>query len=296
MTNFLHDMYYLLDNTTWIFLTLITLLGLAFGSFLNLVIYRLPIMLENEWKKEVSIKKQPLSIIKEKSFNLITPPSHCPKCKRKINLWCNIPIISFLLLRGKCLHCKTNISWRYPLIEALTCVASLLVAEQWGVTWQTAALLTLTWALIALVFIDIDHYLLPDVITIPFLWLGLIISLPKLFITSRDAILGAILGYFFLWIAAKIFKIIRGIEGMGHGDFKLLALFGAWCGWMMLPSIILCAALLGVIIGGTFLLWKKYSWQHPIPFGPFIAFSGWVTAVWYPKILHWQTIILGCNY
>jgi leader peptidase (prepilin peptidase)/N-methyltransferase len=213
------------------------------------------------------------------------PSSHCPKCKHKIRFWCKIPIISFLILKGRCLHCKEPISIRYPLIEILSCIASILIAYRWGVTWQTVFLLPLTWALIVLTFIDIDYYILPDIITIPCLWLGLISSLFPLFASSKEAILGAIFGYIFLWVTARIFKLICGIEGMGHGDFKLLAVFGAWCGWQALLPIILLAALLGVIIGGLTLWRKKYSFQHPIPFGPFIAISGWMALMWNAQVI-----------
>lgn len=280
MIEIFNNIAYFLTNTSWAFWTLIIVLGLAFGSFLNLVIYRLPIMLENEWKREGFIKKYLLPLAKEKTFNLAFPPSHCPKCKHEIPIWCNIPIVSFLILRGKCFHCKTAISMRYPLVEMLTCLASVLVAWRFGVTWQTFYLLPLTWCLIALTFIDIEHFILPNIITIPLLWLGLISNLGSLFTTIEEAILGAIFGYIFLWVAAKIFKMVRGFDGMGYGDFKLLAVFGAWCGWRALPEIIFLAAILGITIGGAVLLWKKQSFKNPIPFGPFIAFSGWVTLIW----------------
>jgi leader peptidase (prepilin peptidase)/N-methyltransferase len=291
MINFFSNIYYFLNNTPWAFWILIILLGLIFGSFINLVIYRLPIMLENEWKREGFIKKYLLSFIKEKPFNLMVPPSFCPKCKHPINFWDNIPIISFLLLRGKCRHCHAPISIRYPLIELLSCFMSVLVAWRWGVTWQTFFLLPLTWALIVLTFIDIEHLILPNVITIPCIWLGLIASLGHLFVPPEEAILGAIGGYVFLWGAAKLFKIIRGIEGMGHGDFKLLAVFGAWCGWRVLPSMILFAALCGVVIGGLIWIGKKYSFTRPIPFGPFIALSGWLTLMWSAQAINWQAMI-----
>jgi leader peptidase (prepilin peptidase) / N-methyltransferase len=291
MINFFYNVYYFLSNVPWVFWTLVVLLALIIGSFLNLVIYRLPIMLENEWKKEGFINKYLLSWFEEKPFNLAFPSSHCPKCKHPIAIWDNIPIVSFLILRGKCRYCKTPIAIRYPLVEILSCWLSVLVAWHFGLTWQTFFLLPLTWSLIALAFIDIEHLILPDIITIPGLWIGLISNLNHLFATPKDAILGAIFGYIFLWVAAKIFKIIRGIEGMGQGDFKLLALFGAWCGWQLLSSIILLAAGLGVIVGGLTLLWKKYSFKHPIPFGPFIAISGWIALMWGTQILHWQSMI-----
>jgi leader peptidase (prepilin peptidase) / N-methyltransferase len=255
-----------LNNMSWAFWVLIVSLGLIFGSFLNLVIYRLPIMLDNAGKSQA----------KSSAFNLAFPPSHCPKCQHKISIWCNIPVVSFLLLRGKCHHCKASISIRYLLVEVLSCLASIAVAWQWGITLQTIFLLPLTWALIALAFIDIKDLILPDIITIPCLWLGLIASLFNLFVTAKEAILGAIFGYIFLWGAARIFKIIRKIEGMGYGDFKLLAVFGAWCGWRALPSIILLASVLCIVIGGLVLLWKKRAFNCPVPFGPFIVLSGWV--------------------
>jgi len=290
MMDLFNNVYYVLNNFPLVFWILIILFGLVFGSFLNLVIYRLPIMLENESKKEFSIKKYILSVIKKEPFNLAFPASHCPHCKHKISVWHNIPIVSFLWLRGKCFYCKSPIPIRYLLVEVLSCLVSILVAWQWGITWQTVFLLFLTWALIALAFIDVEHFILPDIITIPFLWIGLIASLFDLFVTSKEAILGAVLGYLFLWIAAKAFKIIRGIEGMGFGDFKLLALFGAWCGWQLLPIIILLSAILAVVVGGSILIWKRYSFEHPIPFGPFIAVSGWVTLMWHSNFIYWQAM------
>lgn len=263
-----------------LFLILIGLFSLAIGSFLNVVIYRLPIMLQKQWQQECEelLKQTPNK--KTTTFNLAVPRSHCPHCKKIIAAKYNIPLISYIFLRGKCPYCKHKISWRYPLVELICCVLSIIVATKFGISVPTAALLPLTWVLIVLVFIDFEHLLLPDIITIPFLWIGLLLSLFGIFCNPTAAIIGAAAGFVSLWLIAYIFKLIRGMEGMGQGDFKLLAMFGAWAGWQTLPFIVFCASLLGAIIGILYLVLKKYSWQKPIPFGPYLAIAGWVALIW----------------
>ncbi len=261
-----------------VFLILVGIFSLAIGSFLNVVIYRLPIMLQEET---------------EARFNLAVPRSHCPKCKKTLQVKHNIPLFSYLFLKGKCPYCKKKIPLRYPIVESITCVLSIIVAARFGISPQTAALLPLTWGLIALVFIDFDHLLLPDVITLPLLWLGLLFNAFHVFTNASSAIIGAAAGYVTLFVIAWVFKLIRGIEGMGQGDFKLAALFGAWVGWAMLPFVIFIAALFGAIFGIIFLAWKKYSLRHPLPFGPYLAVAGWVAIMWGGHIFLWYSHLAG---
>lgn len=282
----------ILHQNLTIFLTLTGILGLIVGSFLNVVIYRLPIMLKADWHQECIDYLKDVMPEKNRVINLLTPRSHCPKCKTDIPAWCNIPLISFLLLKRKCRHCGAKISWRYPLVELLSCISSIWVAHHFGVSWQTAAVLPLTWALIAAIFIDLDHQLLPDNITLPLLWIGLLLSLFKIFVTPENAIIGATAGYLSLWVIAYVFKLIRNVQGMGHGDFKLFALFGAWLGWEILPLIILAASLAGCIVGITLIICKKQRYQQPMPFGPFLAAAGWLAFFFGQDILHWYVTFM----
>ncbi len=262
---------YLQNNFIW-FLALVGLLGLLVGSFLNVVIYRLPIM---------------LNLSKTRPFNLFFPRSHCPHCRRTIPFWQNIPVLSYLVLRGKCHFCSTAISVRYPLVELASCLLSIYVASYFGFTYQTALVLLLTWGLIALAVIDISHLILPDVIVLPLLWLGLLVSAFGFFTTPKEAIIGAVAGYLVLWLLAKAYKIVRHVDGVGYGDFKLAAMFGAWLGWHMLLLVILISSLLGAVIGITLVLLKKHSYQRPIPFGPFLAVGGWIAMLWGQGIYSW---------
>jgi leader peptidase (prepilin peptidase)/N-methyltransferase len=252
-----------------LFLTSIGILGLIVGSFLNVVIYRLPIMLSQQEKPKLLQKK----------INLFVPRSHCPKCKATIPWYLNIPVLSYIVLKGRCAKCKTKIPILYLIVELLSCFTSIIVALRFGPTWQTIALLPLTWGLIPLVFIDIDQFLLPDVLTLSLLWFGLFVSTFNIFINANTAIIGALIGYLSFWIIAKIFYLVRKIEGMGYGDFKLLAVFGAFIGWQALPMIVFLASLFGLIIGGAILLIQKRSLKQQIPFGPYIALAGWVVIV-----------------
>ena len=259
---------YLANNFIW----LIGLLGLLVGSFLNVVIYRLPIMMELD---------------DTKTFNLFTPRSSCPKCNHAIPFWHNIPVLSYLILRGKCHYCKTHISIQYPIVELCSCILSIVIAYYFGITYITFAILLLTWGLIALTVIDINHFILPDTLTMPLLCLGLLVSITGVFTTPASAIIGACAGYGILWLVAKIYKLIRHTEGMGYGDFKLLAMFGAWLGWQMLPLIILVSSLLGTIIGISLICLKKNTYEQPIPFGPFLALAGWIALLWGQNIYSW---------
>lgn len=250
------------------------------GSFLNLVIIRLPRMLYNTWQQEAE-RGGKLS-----AYNLFIPRSHCVHCKHTIAWFDNIPLLGFLWLRGHCRYCHHNISLRYPFIELLTALLSIGVAIRFGLSPLTLAALSLTWALIALTFIDIDHTLLPDNITLPFLWLGLFVNLFTVFQNAESAILGAILGYLFLWTVYWIFKWITHKEGMGYGDFKLLAMLAAWLGWQALPSIILISSFVGSVVGICLILFQGRDKLKPIPFGPFLAMSGFITLLWGSELNH----------
>ena len=262
----------------WQGLVLATWVALSVGSFLNVVIYRLPVMMQREWQAQARDVLEMPEEAQGERFNLSVPRSRCPKCGHQIRFWENIPVISWLVLRGKCSNCGTPISWRYPGVEALTAVLTLAVLSEFGFTTFGLAASLFTWALIALTFIDYDTKLLPDQITLPLLWLGLITHaflggpLPL-----TDAILGAIMGYLFLWLTYWGFKLITGKEGMGYGDFKLLGALGAWLGWMALPSIILIAAVSGLVYAISQFVLRRQDTSEPIPFGPFLAFAGWVT-------------------
>lgn len=268
----------------------IGLLGLLIGSFLNVVIYRLPKMMEAEWREqctellcaESSENSIPpnLEHVKSEPFNLVVPRSRCPHCGHHIAAWENVPVISYLFLRGKCSACKASISVRYPIIEVVTGLLSLSVIYFFGATPLGLAGLVFTWALIALTMIDVDTQLLPDDITLPLLWLGLIINSFDLVTSLQSALWGAIIGYMVLWSIYWLFKLITGKEGMGYGDFKLLAALGAWMGWQYLPQIILLSSLVGAIIGIALMIFKKRGKEIPIPFGPYLAIAGWIAFVW----------------
>lgn len=275
----------ILQTTPWAFALFAGVFGLLIGSFLNVVIYRLPLMMECDWRSQctelLEISAGPAS----PRFDLIAPRSRCPKCNHAITALENIPVISYLFLRGKCSACGTRISPRYPWVEILTGVLSAIVAGHFGFGWMAAAALLLTWALIALSFIDLDHQLLPDSITLPLLWAGLALSLVTLdgntlFANSHDAIIGAIAGYLSLWSVYKLFKLLTGKEGMGYGDFKLLAMLGAWLGWQALPVIILLSSLVGATLGITMILLRGRDHNLPIPFGPYLAIAGWIALLW----------------
>lgn len=269
------------------FYTFVVLIGLIVGSFLNVVIYRLPKMLERSWKQEC---EEALGITPPSSpekFNLWWPPSHCPSCGHLLTVFENIPVLSYLLLRGRCSSCKKSIAWRYPFVEALTAALSVFAVYHLGVKWQTLYVLLFIWGLIALTFIDIDKQILPDDISLPLLWLGLGINAFSVFVSPQSAILGAIAGYLSLWSVYWVFKLITKKEGMGYGDFKLLALIGGWLGWKMLPFVILTASLMGSMVGVTLILLRGRDKNLPIPFGPYLAFAGVVALLWGEPIIKW---------
>lgn len=276
----------------------ILVVGLLVGSFLNVVIHRLPIMMEREWKTQAEEilganayepprPEQPPT----GPYNLVVPRSACPKCGAMITAWQNIPVISYLFLRGACANCGAKISIRYPLIELLTGLLSAAVAWKFGVTWYCAAALVLTWALVALSAIDFDHQLLPDDITLPLLWIGLLLSLAPtnpsfgLPVDSSTSVIGAVAGYVSLWSVYKLFKWLTGKEGMGYGDFKLFAALGAWLGWQMLLVIILISAFAGAVVGIALVVFRGRDRDIPIPFGPYLAAAGWIALMWGDRLV-----------
>ncbi len=275
-----------------IYLVSIFVLGLCVGSFLNVVIYRLPIMMQIEWRHDcLEFLEQSPGDAQEK-FNLVFPRSRCGVCGHPISALENIPLLSYILLRGKCAACKTPISMQYPMVELFTAIVSLVVGWQFGVSHQALAGLVFSWCLIAASGIDIGHKLLPDSITLPLLWLGILLSLFNVFVDLETSVIGAIAGYLSLWSVFILFKLITGKEGMGHGDFKLLAMLGAWCGWKMLFVIVLTSSLVGAIVGITMILLKKTERSTQIPFGPYLAAAGWISLLWGPQLLQFYFEIL----
>ncbi|MEI6896362.1 MAG: A24 family peptidase [Psychromonas sp.] len=281
----MNDFIMLMEQVPELLYFSVTILGVLVGSFLNVVIYRLPIMMERSWKiecaacfPEVNIKKD------EKPFNLVIPRSCCPQCHHLIGSSENIPLLSWLFQKGKCKHCGGKISKRYPSIELLTGIMSLAVALIIPFGWPLLFALIFTWALISLTFIDFDTMLLPDQLTLPLLWLGLIVNISGTFVGLTDAVIGAICGYLSLWSVYWGFKLITGKEGMGYGDFKLLAALGAWFGWQALPMIILISSLAGAVIGITLIVASKDKKSRPMPFGPYLAIAGWAYLVYGAEI------------
>jgi leader peptidase (prepilin peptidase)/N-methyltransferase len=270
------------------FTLLAGVVGLLIGSFLNVVIYRLPILMQRQWRVEcIEFLKLPQDEESGEIFNLALPASHCIHCQVPVLKRHNMPVISYLWLRGRCFHCHEKISARYPTIELLTAFTSMIVAWHFGFGEQALAGLLLTWVLIALSFIDLDHQLLPDILVLPFLWLGLLLSLFGVFADCQASIIGATCGYLILWSVYHTFKLITRKEGMGQGDFKLLAMLGAWLGWQYLSLIILLSSLAGVFIGMTLISLNKQKREAPIPFGPYLAIAGWLALLWGKELNSW---------
>ncbi|WP_282874986.1 prepilin peptidase [Pseudomonas peli] len=275
---------YVIATNTILFTAAALLLGLLIGSFLNVVVYRLPVMMQREWQAEAkSILLLPADT-STSEFNLLLPNSQCPHCSHEIRPWENIPVISYLFLRGKCSSCKAPISMRYPLVELACGLLSAFIAWHFGFTWQAGAMLLLTWGLLAMSLIDVDHQLLPDSLVLPLLWLGLITNSFGLFTSLEDALWGAIAGYLSLWSVYWLFKLVTGKEGMGYGDFKLLAMLGAWGGWQVLPLTILLSSLVGAVLGLIMLRLRNAEACTPIPFGPYLAIAGWIALIWGEQI------------
>jgi leader peptidase (prepilin peptidase)/N-methyltransferase len=286
----------ILLNTPYFLSALAGVIGLLVGSFLNVVVYRLPIMMQRNWRRECTeyLQLEPTDMQpREEPFNLIFPLSQCPACHTLIKPYQNIPVISYLFLKGRCASCRNPISLRYPAIEIFTAITTAIVAWHFGYTPQAVFAMVLTWSIIALSVIDIDHMLLPDSITLPVLWLGMGLSLFNLFTDANSSIIGAIAGYLALWLVYHLFKLATGKEGMGYGDFKLLALFGAWLGWQYLPVIILLSSLVGAVIGLTMIIAVKRDHTAPIPFGPYLAMAGWITLLWGHDISQFYLTTVG---
>ncbi len=295
-------------------LTAALLFGLLVGSFLNVVIYRLPVQLQRAWQREALAWNDepatgpvaydaaehwpaipdafaPLPPPATETFNLVVPRSRCPVCATPISARDNIPVLSWLLLRGRCRHCAAPIALRYPLLELGTGLLTVAVVAQFGPTFQGLTALLLTWALIALAGIDLDHQLLPDVITLPLLWLGLLVNLGGTFTDLPSAVVGAAAGYLVLWSVYWLFRLATGRDGMGYGDFKLLAALCAWLGWQQLPLILLIASLTGALYGTTALLLKRHPRRAPFAFGPFLALAGWLALMWGDTLNGWYGML-----
>ncbi|MBB2495431.1 prepilin peptidase [Aquipseudomonas ullengensis] len=266
------------------FVLSVFLLGLLIGSFLNVVIYRLPKMMFRDWRTQarevLELPEEPAT----STFNLVLPHSSCPHCNHQIKAWENIPVVSYLFLGGKCSSCKAPISKRYPLVELACGLLSGYVAYHFGFGWQAAGMLMLTWGLLAMSLIDCDHQLLPDSLVLPLLWLGLIVNNFGLITNLEDALWGAVAGYLSLWSVYWLFKLLTGKEGMGYGDFKLLAMLGAWGGWQVLPLTILLSSLVGAVLGVIMLRLRNQETSTPIPFGPYLAIAGWIALLWGDQI------------
>ncbi|MFT7133034.1 MAG: leader peptidase (prepilin peptidase)/N-methyltransferase [Cyclobacteriaceae bacterium] len=277
----------------WLVLSYGLIFGLLVGSFLNVVIHRLPIMMQREWQAQAhDILQQPFSQEATPTYNLVVPASRCPNCDHKIKPWENIPVLSYLFLRGQCAGCQSHISPRYPLVELLTGIMTAVVIYIFGPTLAGLGACALTWALIAMSMIDYDHQLLPDDITLPFLWLGLIANTFGIFATLESALWGAVGGYLSLWTIFQTFKLVTGKEGMGYGDFKLLALLGAWMGWQSLLLIIVLSSFAGAIIGGCLIVLGRDK-DVPIPFGPYLAIAGWIALLWGDELTQQYLIFMG---
>jgi leader peptidase (prepilin peptidase) / N-methyltransferase len=296
----LNDLAALYTDNLALFAGTVFVFGLVIGSFLNVVIYRLPIMLERDWRAQAADLLTPLAesstrpapaVPGVERLTLSTPGSACPACKAPIKAWQNIPVVSWLVLGGRCAACKSKISVRYPLVELTTAVLSAWVAWHFGFGAAAACGLLITWSLIALTGIDIDHQLLPDGITLPLMWTGLLASVivgplagSPIPVSAPDALIGAASGYVSLWLVFHAFRLITGKEGMGYGDFKLLAAFGAWLGWKLLPLVILVSAFSGAVIGILMIVLRGRDRSVPMPFGPYLASAGWI-AMMYGDVL-----------
>jgi leader peptidase (prepilin peptidase)/N-methyltransferase len=273
----------------WLFPIFTALLGLIIGSFLNVVIYRLPKMMEQEWQQEFSDAFPNVTITaSEPRLSLSHPSSHCPHCQHKIRFYHNIPLISWLWLKGRCAYCQTSISARYPLVELLSGAMCYLIASHFGPTLYTGALLFFTFTLIAITFIDLDTMYIPDSLSLPLLWAGITLSLLHISpVKLEDAVIGVLAGYLILRSLYHLFKILTGKEGMGFGDFKLLAALGAWLGWQALISVILLSSIVGIIFGLLQLYAQKQGLDKPFPFGPYLALAGWISIIWGDDWLGW---------
>ena len=279
------------------FVAAAALVGLIMGSFLNVVIFRLPIVLERDWRNQCAqLLGCQGSLEPAPRFNLVVPRSHCPNCGHAITVLENVPVLSYLWLSGRCSSCRSPISFRYPTVEVLSGALSAVIAWHFGFGPEGIAAIILTWVLIALTFIDIDHQLLPDNITMPMLWLGLGLNLFGLYTSLEASLIGAIAGYGILWLVYHLFRLATGKEGMGFGDFKLMAMLGAWLGWQALPVIILLSSAVGAVVGLTLVLVHKRDKNLPIPFGPYIGLAGWIALLWGTDLTAWYLRLSGPIY
>ncbi|MEX1266705.1 MAG: A24 family peptidase [Woeseia sp.] len=294
-------MVQLLTDFPALYVALIIVLALLVGSFLNVVIHRLPLMMERDWRSQCDeLLATPERKLPEGRFDLMVPRSQCPACDAPITALQNVPILSYVLLRGRCANCGTAISARYPAVEALTAVLSGLVAWRFGFGAEAAAAILLTWVLVAVTFIDFDHQIIPDSISLPLVWIGLTLSLfhplqgaSVLFIAPQTAIVGALAGYLSLWSVYHLFRLVTGKEGMGYGDFKLLAALGAWLGWQQLPMIIILSALVGAVLGIALIVVRGRDRNVPMPFGPFLAAAGWLAMMYGQQIQNWWLALMS---
>ena len=276
-------------ESAMLFVGVVFAFSLVIGSFLNVVIHRLPIMMERDWREQCEelARTPPEYELPEGRFDLVVPRSRCPACGNQIKAWQNIPVFSYLVLGGKCAKCGESISARYPLVELFTGVLAATCAWRFGVGWEALMAIVMTLALIPIALIDGETQLIPDSIVLPLMWVGLAMSLffpmpgaQTLFISPPDAIVGAMAGYLSLWTVYQLFKLVTGKEGMGYGDFKLLAALGAWLGWQQLPLIILMSAVVGAVVGIGLMVFRRHERSVPIPFGPYLAAAGWIAMLW----------------
>jgi leader peptidase (prepilin peptidase) / N-methyltransferase len=310
----LDDVHALFSSDPALYAGSVFLISLVVGSFLNVVIYRLPIMLERQWRTQAAellssddasaggspAKTTPAP---PERFTLVTPRSACPNCMAPIKAWQNIPVLSWLMLRGRCASCKAPISARYPLVELATGILSAWVAWHFGFGWPAACALVVTWALVALTAIDFDRQLLPDDITLPLMWAGLLAaavlgptvgaSVP---VSVRDSIIGAASGYISLWLVFHAFRLVTGKEGIGYGDFKLFAALGAWLGWQMLPLVILLAAATGAVLGILMIVLRGRDRSAPMPFGPYLAAAGWIAMMYGDRLINGYLRVTGLTH
>jgi leader peptidase (prepilin peptidase)/N-methyltransferase len=303
----LNDVALLYSSSPALFAGSVFLVGLIVGSFLNVVIYRLPIILEREWRSQAAdVLSAGTALIAEPAqapFSLSTPRSACPNCKAPITAWQNIPVVSWIMLRGRCASCKTTISARYPLVELASGVLSGWAAWHFGFGLPAACALLLTWSLIALTGIDLDHQLLPDNITLPLMWAGLVAAVAvgpatgaALPVSPKDAVIGAAAGYLSLWLVFHAFKLVTGKEGMGYGDFKLFAALGAWLGWKVLPLIIILSAATGALLGILMIALRGRDRSAPIPFGPYLAAAGWLAMMYGDSLVNSYLRVSGLKH
>ncbi len=283
----------------WLLWPLVFAFGLLIGSFLNVIIHRVPKIMQQSWTHEctVFLNEQDsglgLNVPNQPHYSIAWPASHCPKCQAPLKFYENIPVLSYLIQKGACRHCKAPISARYLGVELLTGLMTLTVVMHFGLGWVAWLALLFTWSLVALSFIDLEHQLLPDQITLSMLWLGLFVNSFGVFASPTDAIYGAIVGYLSLWSVYQLFKLLTGKEGMGFGDFKLLAMLGAWLGWQALPLIILLSSLVGAVVGILMIVIKRHDSSVPIPFGPYIAMAGWIGLLFGDMLLSKYFSIIG---